>query len=194
MNRERRSFKGLEVRQGPGTRPRLVGYAALWDSRSLDLGGFVEILRRGAFTRSLRENPDLRAFVDHDPAMIIGRVAADTLRVQEDSKGLRVEIFPPDTQVGRDVVENVRVGNLDGMSFAFGLYDPKEGQRWNWKETPPLREILEARIYETSVVAMPAYPDTTVAVRAMAEQRGRSVTALRERAEARAAGWLGIRH
>jgi HK97 family phage prohead protease len=189
MNTERRSFKGIEIRQGPGSRPRLVGYAALWDSRSLDLGGFVEILRRGAFTRSLKENPDLRAFVDHDPAMIIGRVSADTLRVQEDAKGLKVEIFPPDTNVGRDVVENVRVGNLDGMSFAFSLYDHNEGQKWNLKERPPVREILEARIFEASVVAMPAYPDTTVAVRSMTELQSRGIAQLRQKADARAAGW-----
>jgi HK97 family phage prohead protease len=189
MNTEIRSFKGVEVRQGPGTRPRLVGYAALWDARSLDLGGFVEILRRGAFTRSLSEHPDLRAFVDHDPAMIIGRVSADTLRVQEDAKGLKVEIFPPDTQVGRDVVENVRVGNLDGMSFAFTLYDRDTSERWHFKEKPPVREILEARIYEASVVAMPAYPDTTVAVRSMSAKQGRTVAELQAAAETRAAGW-----
>src|SRR5687767_8877573 len=120
MNIERRATAGLEVRQGQGSRPRLVGYAAVFNARSLEMfPGFVEIIKPGAFTRSLRDEPDLRAFVDHDPAMIIGRVSAGTLKVAEDTHGLRVEIFPPDTQVGRDVVENVRVGNLAEMSFAF---------------------------------------------------------------------------
>jgi uncharacterized protein len=190
-DRETRVVSGIEIRQGGGQRPRLVGWAAVWNSRSLDLGGFVEILRPGAFSRSLRESPDLRAFVDHDSAMIIGRASAGTLSVQEDKRGLRVEISPPDTQVGRDVMENVRVGNLDGMSFAFRLFDSHSGQKWDFKQEPPVREILEASISEVSVVAMPAYPDTAVAVRSLTAYRQGmpNVTVLAERLARQRAGW-----
>jgi uncharacterized protein len=187
---ERRHISGIEIRQTQGGRPRLVGYAAVFNKRSHDLGGFIEVIKPGAFRRSLQEHPDLRAFVDHDPAMIIGRVSAGTLKVAEDSQGLYVEIQPPDTQVGRDVIENIRVGNLDGMSFAFTLYDRDASQRWDTKQKPIVREILEARVFEASVVAMPAYPDTSVAVRAMEKHLSqRTIAMLNARLKAQAAGW-----
>jgi uncharacterized protein len=175
---EPRFLAGLEMRQEAGHAPRLVGYASVWDARSLELDKFVETIRRGAFTRTLREKRhDIRAFYGHDQNRILGRQSNGRLILQEDARGLRVEILPPpETQDGRDVITNVRNGNLDGMSFAFRLYDPDTGQRWQWDQRPPLREILEAEVFEVSVVAMPAYPDTSVAVRAYQRSRGVTVT------------------
>lgn len=167
---EIRSLGGLEVRAGGGTRPRLVGWAAKYDALSLDLGGFVEIIRPGAFARSLKaDGVDIRAFVEHQPAKIIGRQSAKTLIIHEDTQGLHVEILPPDTQDGRDVLENVRIGNLDGMSFAFRV--PSGGDRWDLKAEPALRELLRVDLHEVSVVAMPAYPATEVAMRSLAAAR-----------------------
>jgi HK97 family phage prohead protease len=163
-NAERRIEAGVEVR-AEGGKPRLVGWAAVFNARSLDLGGFIEIIRPGAFTRALREGSDVRAFVDHDSSLIIGRRSAKTLTITEDARGLRVEITPPDTQAGRDVVENVRVGNLDGMSFAFRV--PKGGDKWELDGGTPLRELLDVDIHEVSVVALPAYPATDVALRSL---------------------------
>lgn len=168
---ERRFYTGLEIRQTGTQRPRLAGYAAVFDKRSHDLGGFVEVIRPGAFTRSLKEHPDVRAFVEHDPQHIIGRRSAGTLDVAEDAHGLRVEITPPDTQAGRDVIENVRAGNLDGMSFAFRIPNREKGQRFNFNVEPILRELLDVDVTEVSVVALPAYPDTDVAVRSLEEAR-----------------------
>lgn len=185
---EVRAWSGLEIRQEARGRPRLVGYAAVFNRRSVELPpGFVEVIRPGAFTRSLRETPDLRAFVEHDPSRIIGRVSAGTLTVAEDPTGLRVEITPIDTRDGEDVVRNVRAGNLDGMSFSFALYGP-EGQAWDWAATPPVREVRAARVVEVSVVALPAYPDTSVAVRAF-QGRAPRVAALQEYLTQKQASW-----
>lgn len=162
---ERRVASGIELRIEPGTRPRLVGYAAVFNSRSVNLGGFVEVIQAGAFRRSLQGGADIRAFVDHDSRLIIGRRTAKTLTLEEDSHGLRVDISPPDTQAGRDVIENVRVGNLDGMSFAFRT--PKGGDAWDLDADPPVRTLLDIDFSEVSVVAMPAYPATDVALRSL---------------------------
>jgi Escherichia/Staphylococcus phage prohead protease len=188
---EPRTVSGLEIRQDAGGAPRLVGYAAVYHARSLDLGHFVETIRPGAFARTLREKRhDIRAFYGHDQNRILGRQSNGRLLLQDDARGLRVEILPPpDTQDGRDVITNVRNGNLDGMSFAFRLYDADQGQRWQWHETPPLREILEAEVLEVSVVAMPAYPDTSVAVRAYQRSRGVNVTDRLAAHQARARAW-----
>jgi len=170
---ETRFYAGLEIRQAGTARPRLTGYAATFDKQSHDLGGFVEIIRRGAFSRSLRENPDVRAFVEHDVRNIIGRRSAGTLDIGEDAHGLRIEISPPDTQAGRDVVENVRSGNLDGMSFAFKIPDKNKGQAWHFDKNPAVRELLDLDVFKVSVVAIPAFPDTDVALRSLAEARER---------------------
>jgi HK97 family phage prohead protease len=188
---EPRTVSGLQIRQEAGRAPRLVGYAAVYHARSLDLGKFVETIRPGAFTRTLREKAhDIRAFYGHDQNRILGRQTNGRLVLQDDPHGLQVEISPdPDTQDGRDVITNVRNGNLDGMSFAFRLYDPDRGQRWQWDQTPPLREILEAEVLEVSVVAMPAYPDTSVAVRTFQARCGASLTDRAAAMQARAAAW-----
>jgi HK97 family phage prohead protease len=188
---ESRAQPGLEVRQESGRRPRLVGYAAVFNTRSVEIPpGFVEVIRPGAFARSLRSN-DIRAFVDHDPGRIIGRASAQTLLLEEDSRGLRVEITPIETRDGEDVVKNVRAGNLDGMSFGFQLYDWDKGQRWDHRQQPPVREILEANVLEVSVVAMPAYPETSVAVRAwMQGRQERTVQRLQDRMALRQRAWM----
>src|SRR4029453_3255926 len=188
---EPRTVSGLQIRQEAGGLPRLVGYAAVYHARSLDLGKFVETIRPGAFTRTLREKAhDIRAFYGHDQNRILGRQNNGRLVLQDDPHGLRAEITPdPDTQDGRDVITNVRNGNLDGMSFAFRLYDPDKGPGWKWDPTPPLREILEAEVLEVSVVAMPAYPDTSVAVRAYQIGRGSSLTERARAMPARGGPW-----
>jgi uncharacterized protein len=166
---EIRVLPGLELRVGGGARSRLVGWAAKFNADSLDLGGFVEVIRPGAFTRTLATGTDVRAFVEHNPAMIIGRRANGSLLIHEDADGLHVEIMPADTQPGRDVIENVRVGNLDAMSFAFRV--APEGATWDLKASPPLRELHDVDLLEVSVVSLPAYPATEVAVRSLTAAR-----------------------
>jgi HK97 family phage prohead protease len=150
-----------------------VGYASVFNSKSQDLGGFVEIVRPGAFTRALTGGADVRALVNHDPNLILGRSAAGTLVLVEDERGLRVEILPPDTQAGRDTLESVRRGDLDGMSFAFRAIQDK----WDYSDKARgtmLRELLDVDLFDVSVVAFPAYPKTDVALRSMAEARIRA--------------------
>src|SRR4030095_8668912 len=161
---EIRTVIGLEVRQGGGQPSRLRGYAAVFNSQSLDLGGLVEILRPGSSARSFKVT-DVFAFVEHDPAQIIGRRSAGTLVIGEDAHGLHVEITPIKTRASEDVIENVRVGHLDAMSFAFRV--PPDGDQWDLKATPPRRELLQVNLREVSVVAMPAYPATEVAMRSL---------------------------
>lgn len=191
---ETRACAGIEIRRTSGGPSRLVGYAAVFNARSLELPpGFVEIIRSGAFTRTLRERTtrqaDVFAFVDHDPGRPIGRRSAGSLVVEEDARGLRVEITPIDTREGLDLVKNVEAGILDAMSFGFSLPDRDTSQKWNTRERPPTRELLDVELHEVSVVAMPAYPDTSIAARALAGLRGRSVAELEVRQAVRAATW-----
>jgi HK97 family phage prohead protease len=163
---EKRCFvRGLELRnhggksEGPGT---LVGYTAVFDRFSGDLGGFREKIAPGAFRAVLGQ--DVRALVNHDSNMPLGRTKSGTCRMVQDNIGLRVEIDLPDTQVGRDTATMVRRGDLDGMSFSFVA----DRDSWNHNASPPERTLESIRdLYDVGPVYFPAYADTSAAMRSL---------------------------
>ena len=156
----------IEIRED-GQTPHLVGYAAVFNAKSVDLGPFVEIIRPGAFKRALAGNPDVKAFLNHNEDRMLGRTKASTLALAEDDHGLRIDITPPDTQDGRDVVTNVRLGNYDAMSFAFEA----KVEKWDMNVTPAFRELLDVDLFDVSVVVYPAYPQTEVDLRSFEAAR-----------------------
>jgi len=159
INAEVRSVDRLpEVREQDGKRT-IVGYAAVFGVET-DLGWYREKIRRGAFSATLRDKPDKVALVDHNPQMVLGRVAAGTLRLWEDQTGYRFEIDPPNTSYANDLIESLRRGDIRGASFNFL---PKE-ESWR-DDDPPLRELIEVENDEVSVVTFPAYADTSAALR-----------------------------
>src|SRR4051812_22717786 len=96
--------QSMELRFADSEQPnRLVGYAAVFNSLSSDLGGFKERIKPGAFRTSVTGSADIRALVDHDASKLLGRTSSGTLRVAEDEHGLRVEIDLPDTSYAKDV-------------------------------------------------------------------------------------------
>ena len=149
-----------------GEKPVIRGYAALFNTLSEDLGGFREQLAAGAFSDAL-SNSDVRALINHDPNLVLGRDRSGTLAMREDATGLQVEISPPDTQYARDLVEVMKRGDVSQMSFAFTV--AKEDQAWTRDGTGPwLRTIKRiSRLFDVSVVTYPAYPQTSAAVRAL---------------------------
>lgn len=151
----------LEFRAAAGN--RLDGYAALYNTPSADLGGFTEIVRPGAFTASLASSPDVLALFDHDMRLVLGRSSAGTLRLMEDAKGLHFEIDVPPTQTGRDLLVSVERGDIRGASFAFIAKE----DRWTEGQGGMMRELLAVDLLDVTVTANPAYPDTTVARRAL---------------------------
>lgn len=142
--------------------PVIEGYAAVFDKWSEDLGGFREIIREGAFSRSLKSKPDVRALVDHDPSRILGRTKSGTLELREDKKGLWSRVKLPDTQSGRDIFTSVKRGDVSQMSFAFQVRG-SDGASWN--DDFSERELLDLDLFDVSPVTFPAYPDTVVAAR-----------------------------
>jgi len=144
---------------------RLVGHAAVFDSESLDLGGFREVIRRGAFQKSLDEN-DIRAFHNHNSDMVIGRTRAGTLRLSEDNEGLRAEIDLPDTSFARDLMISVQRGDITGMSFGFMVR--QGGQNiFEREDGSLLRELTDIDLIEVSSTPIPAYPATDIAQRSI---------------------------
>ena len=141
--------------------PKIVGYASVFNSMSENLGGFRELIQRGAFAKSLTDNDEVHALFNHDDNKILGRRGAGTLKLWEDDHGLRVEIDPPNTTDGNDVVELLRRGDLVSMSF--GFYNIKDD--WETRDGEDIRTIKEAKLFDVSVVTNPAYQATEVNVR-----------------------------
>lgn len=159
---ERRCLKS-EIRSEPDSN-KIVGYAVVFNSLSGDLGGFREVVRPGAFKRTLNNNADVRFLFNHDSNYVLGRNQANTLSLSEDNYGLRIENTPPNTQWANDLRESIKRGDINQMSFGFRVVKD------NWGADPEdntrqLREILEAELFDVSVVTYPAYESTVVSVR-----------------------------
>lgn len=175
---ERRAAAGL----GAEGR-RVKGYAIVFNELSEDLGGFREIIEPSAVDRTLAENIDVRALVDHDPAKVIGRKSAETLWLLKDERGLRIEIDVPKTTVGDDILELVGRRDVSNMSFTFSVVRP-EGERWERRNGMPVRIVTDARIPEVSIVTFAAYSATDVQVakrslQSFSAPAGRSIAWLR---------------
>lgn len=168
---EQRSMSGIEVRVegGNGEPARIVGYAAKFGVRSELIGGvFREVIAPGAFGGEL-PGADVRFLVNHDPSLLLARTKSGTLRLSEDEVGLRFDAMIPDTTLGRDVLEQVRRGDLDSTSFGFR----KIADGWaKTEDGVPLRTLREVSIFDVSLATFPAYPDTEVALRSLSEFDG----------------------
>ena len=152
----------LEVREEEEhAAPKVVGYPVVFNSLSTDLGGFREKIERGAFAESLKNKDEVHALFNHDDDKVLGRLGSGTLRLWEDDHGLRMELDPPNTTVGNDVVELLRRGDLVSMSF--GFYDVSDS--WTMLDGTDVRTINSARLFDVSIVTNPAYKESSVGVR-----------------------------
>ena len=156
---ERRCLHQSEVRlAGDDGPPKIVGYAARFGVWA-DIGGlFRERIEPGAFKKTIKE-ADVRALVEHDPMAIIGRNKAGTLRLNEDEKGLAVEIDVPDTTVGKDLLVSMRRGDKTQMSFGFTVNKADDDYDEN------TRILRDVSLFDVSIVSFPAYSQTTAQVR-----------------------------
>lgn len=165
----------VEVRADEGEGKKIRGHAAVFDKLSEDLGGFREQIAPGSFARSLER--DVRALWNHDPNYILGRTKSGTLRLEEDDKGLAVEIDPPDTTWARDLIVSIERKDVTQMSFAFTV------NKDEMDETGKIRTLRDVNLFDVSPVTFPAYPQTDVGLRDLAERLRRELGIEDEEAE-----------
>lgn len=166
---ERRAFPvQLEVRAKPGAGnvSTIEGYASvtespfeMWDW----LGPYSEVVRTGAFAKTLTENPQVQLLLNHG-GLAMAYTKAGTLRLSEDTTGLHMEadVNTSRSDVG-DMLAALDEGSVDEMSFAFRV------TRQQWSPDYDQRDILEVDLHrgDVSVVNFGANPATSVgAVRA----------------------------
>lgn len=164
-NLEIRSFN-IELRDEPESR-HIEGYGSVFNERSLDLGGFVEMIAPGAFDGVI-ERSDVKCYLDHNPEKGIlarSRNGKGSLSLVVDEKGLKYSFDAPKTNLGDEVVEGLKRGDYSQSSFAFTVDD----EVWT-KEADGtyLRTITKiGGLYDVSIVANPAYEGTSVALRSL---------------------------
>ena len=172
-NIEYRNFN-VELRGEEESR-HVEGYGSVFNSRSLDLGGFQEIIAPGAFDGVI-ERSDVKALLDHDPKRGIlarSRNGQGSLQLSVDERGLRYEFDAPHTNLGDEVVEGLKRGDYSQSSFAFTVED----ETWTKEDDGTyLRTINKiGGLYDISIVANPAYTDTSVALRSLDEFKAQEV-------------------
>jgi len=148
---------------GKGSQKKLIGYAALFDTPSLLLWpGYIEKIERGAFTETLKTS-DTRGLFNHESNKLLGRSSAKSLRLYQDSIGLKFFCdLLDDNTVSKDVFGWVNRGDVTGCSFAFTV----KKERWILKSGQTDLRVIEVidGLYDVGPVAWPAYPDTSVSV------------------------------
>lgn len=156
----------VELRATDGKDPSITGHAAVFDSWSEDLGGFVERIQRGAFRKALGRSADAKLLWEHDPRWTLASLSGGTLRLAEDATGLGVDATPADVSYYRDLRTLMERGDVHQMSFGFTVAEG--GDVWEERDGKVTRTITEVdRIYDVSIVAFPAYPATAAAARSL---------------------------
>jgi HK97 family phage prohead protease len=171
--RERRQvvIDALEVRTDTtGDEIRVEGHAAVFDKPAW-IGppkyGFSERFARGAFKKTLNDGADVRYLFNHNPDAVLARTKSGTLKLAEDRDGLAVDAELAPTTVGRDLAILLGRGDVNQMSVGFRVvkdeWEEIKGADSNVYER---RTILEAELFDVSVVTYPAYEETDAGLRA----------------------------
>ena len=151
----------------------IEGYFAVFNSEYVvfddtEFGGGrgVEVIAPGAFDGETEE--DVRALVDHETHLVLGRTTAETLALSQDERGLwgRIRINKLD-QDAMNLYARVKRGDVDQCSFGFDIVDEErehDGVTTKWT-------IKRVKLYEVSVVTFPAYKDTGVEARRQEQEQ-----------------------
>ena len=136
------------------------GYAAVFNSDSQPLP-FIERIAPGAFKRSLQSRNDVKLLWNHDAGEVLASTRAGTMRLFEDSMGLRVEADLAPTTRGKDLSILMQRGDINKMSFAFKV------QKDSWSSDGQVRTLESVRLLEVSIVTWPAYEASDAQVRSI---------------------------
>ena len=159
--RQTRSIASNFTTREDGEDLKIEGYFAVFNS-NYDIGpGMSESIAPGAFRNTLAD--DIRALVNHDTTLVLGRTSAHTLELREDERGLwgRISINPKDTDA-MNLYERVKRGDVSQCSFGFEIIREDteifEDGSVHWT-------IQEVRLYEVSCCTFPAYESTNISAR-----------------------------
>lgn len=184
MERERRQMRTADAefitREGTdSSNPCIEGYFAVFNS-NYDLGyGMSESIARGAFDGTISD--DVRALINHDTTLVLGRTSAHTLELRQDEHGLwgHIDINPNDTDA-MNLYARVQRGDVTQCSFGFDILDEETEFRG---EDEVHWTIKAVKLYEVSCCTFPAYQETSISARQadLEEIKKRSLEAWKEK-------------
>jgi hypothetical protein len=167
-DKEVRNFQtNFEIRnEEDQEQKKVVGYALKFNKWSEDLGGFIEIIDRHALDNC--DMADVRCLIDHDSQKILGRTTNNTLKLAVDDIGLRFECTPSNTSYSRDLITNMKAGNINQCSFGFILnWDNNDCDTWEYDKERDIykRTVKDIKtLFDVSPVTFPAYTQTECVV------------------------------
>lgn len=180
-------FSKLETREEEGRPPIVEGHFAVFDVETEIAPRVFERIARGAFDEALKD--DVRALVNHDSTLVLGRNRAGTVELAIDGKGLfgRIHINRLDSDA-MNLFQRVRRGDVTQCSFGFDILDKDSDYRADGSVHFVLRKL---KLYEISPCTFPAYPDTGIEARAAeaARIRDRAFELWRENQKRRIEKW-----
>ena len=169
-----------------GDKLMIAGYFAVYNQNYEIYSGISESIKSGAFDKVLADNPDVRALINHDSTLVLGRTAAGTLRLKSDNIGLygEIDINPNDTDA-MNLYNRVKRGDVNQCSFGFDIAKESTEYRDDGSVHFTIEEI--APLYEVSPCTFPAYEATAIEARQKdAEQvKSRSVTVYKDKTKER---------
>lgn len=166
---ERRTFHlaDIEIREANNDTGRLLfsGRPVVYDQLSEDLGGWQEVIKAGAATRTLAGNPDVRFLINHDPNFLLARTTSGTLTLSEDSDGVKVEADMANVSYARDLAVLLERGDLNQMSFGFWIV------RDEWSGNLHIVHEFDFDGGDVSAVTFPAFAQTSAELRSLAQRQ-----------------------
>lgn len=160
MRQVRSVASAFQTREDGGSLA-IEGYFAVFNSNYEIAPGMSESIAPGAFSNTL--SGDVRALINHDTTLVLGRTKAGTLKLQEDSHGLwgHIDINPNDGDA-MNLYERVKRGDVDQCSFGFEIVSENtevfENGDVHWT-------ITEVNLFEVSCCTFPAYEETNISAR-----------------------------
>lgn len=137
------------------------GYFAVFGSEYRMWENAIETIDEDAFNETV--DGDVRALVNHDSTLVLGRTTAGTLTLRVDRNGLWGSILINQSdQDAMNLYERVKRGDVSQCSFGFDILDQSTEVMENGTTVWKLKKV---ELYEVSVVTFPAYEDTSVIAR-----------------------------
>lgn len=162
MDKKNREFRNVpfEVRSAEDNNITLEGYAIVFDTESVDLGGYTERIAPTAITNEsiAQQRFDVFAFLNHDEHKVLGRTKSKTLELSVDTRGVYFKLHLGNTEAARDCRNYIERGEISNMSFSFTCkdysFDEVVGDDGNKRY---VKNVLSMILYEVSPVFLPAY-------------------------------------
>ncbi len=161
-------FRSTDIQSEKESRT-ITGRAIVFESWSKNLGGFYEIIHRGAITQELIDKSDIIMNINHDDEKMVARSrqGKGTLSVSLKDDGVYFSFEAPTTSRGDELLYNIRNGNIFECSFAFTIPDDIHSERWYVDSDNVYRREVNVidGLYDMSLVIHGAYGDTNCQTR-----------------------------